>query len=54
MGGSASIHIRNIQSLAIEMFRDSRNLSPPIMNDVFTQKSNNRYTWDKFLNFQGR
>ena len=33
---SVSIHIRNIQSLAIEMFRISSNLSPPITK-VFKQ-----------------
>ena len=35
--------MRNIQSLATEMFRDSRDLSQPFMNDVFTQKNNSRY-----------
>ena len=43
MDGSVFIHMRNIQSLAIEMFRDSRNLSPTILNDTFTQKGNNCY-----------
>ena len=38
MDGSVSIHMRNIQSVSIEMFRDDRNLSSPIMNDIFTQK----------------
>ena len=28
--------------LAIEIFHDSRNLSSPIMNNVFMQKSNSR------------
>ena len=40
---SAFLHMRNIQFLANEMFRDSRDLSQPIMNDVFTQKNNSRY-----------
>ena len=35
---SVSIHMRNIQSLTIEMFHVSRNLSPHILNDIFTQK----------------
>ena len=48
---SAFIHTRNIRSLSIEMFRDSKNLSPPIMNDIFTQKSNSRYNLRQFLNF---
>ena len=40
MDGSVFIHMRNIQSLAIKMFRYSRYLSPPVMNDIFTQKDN--------------
>ena len=48
---SAFIHMRNIRSLSIEMFRDSKNLSPPIMNDIFTQKNNSRYNLRQFLNF---
>ena len=34
--------MRNFQSLAIEMWYVSRNLSPPIMNDIFKQKDNSR------------
>ena len=48
---SAFIHMRNIRSLSIEMFHDSKNLSPPIMNDIFTQKNNSRYNLRQFLNF---
>ena len=33
--GSVSIHIRNIQILATEMYKLINNLSPPIMNRVF-------------------
>ena len=33
---------RGCQCLAIEIFRVSRNLSPPIMNDIFTKKDNSR------------
>ena len=40
--GSVSIHIRNIQSLTIEMFRVSRSVTPTIMNDIFKQKD---YSW---------
>ena len=43
MDGSVFIHMRNIQSLAVEIFRDSRNLSPTILNDTFTQKGNSWY-----------
>ena len=38
MDGSVSIHMRNIQSLVIEMFRVSGNIWPPIVNDIFKQK----------------
>ena len=51
MDSSAFIHMRNIRSLSIEMFRDSRNLTPLIMNDIFTQKNNSRYNLRQFLNF---
>ena len=51
---SVFIHTRNIQSLATEMFRDSRNLSPPIMNDIFTQKGNSSYNLRQIFKFQDR
>ena len=35
--------MRNIQSLAIEMFRVRRNTSTPIMNDIFKHKGNSQY-----------
>ena len=38
MNVSVFIHMRDIQSLAIEMFRDSRNQSPPIMNDILHKR----------------
>ena len=34
--------MRNIQLRAIEMFCDSRNLSPPITNDIFWQEGYKR------------
>ena len=37
--GSFSIHHRNIQTLAIEIFKFLNGLSPQIMNDVFQVKS---------------
>ena len=40
--GFISIHMSNIQSLNIEIFRANRNL-PQSMNDVSTQKDNSRY-----------
>ena len=51
MEGSVFIRMRDIQSLAIEIFRDSRNQSPPIMNDVFTQKDNNRHNLRQISEF---
>ena len=33
--GSVSIHIRNIQKLAIEIFRFYNGLSPPLMKNIF-------------------
>ena len=38
---SVSIHIRNIQRLAIEMFRFYNGLSPPLMNNIFKLKAGN-------------
>ena len=43
MDWSVSIHLGNIQSLAIEMFSVSRSLSPYIINEIFTQKDDSRY-----------
>ena len=40
---SVSIHIRNIQRLAIEMFRFYNGLSPPLMNNIFNLKMENSY-----------
>ena len=51
---SVSIYMRNIQSVAIEMFRVSRNISPLIMNDIFKEKDNNRHNLRQFMNFQDR
>ena len=36
---SVSIHDRNIQCLATEMYKVSNGLSPPIANNIFTQKN---------------
>jgi len=41
--GSVSIHIKNIQILATEMFKMSKGLSPPIMENVFTLREENHY-----------
>ena len=42
-GNSVSIHIRNIQRLAIEMFRFYNGLSPPLMSNMFKLKAENSY-----------
>ena len=39
-----SIHHKNIQSLAIEIYKFVNGLSPEIMNSVFNLKENNRYS----------
>ena len=54
MDGSAFIHTRKIQSLAIEMFCDSRDLSPPIMNDTFMKKDNSRCNLRQMSQFRDR
>ena len=38
--GSFSIHHRNIQKLAIEMYKTKHNISPQLMNNIFIQKEN--------------
>ena len=40
---SVSLHIRNIQRLAIEMFRFYNGLPPPLMNNIFKLKVENSY-----------
>ena len=39
-----SIYHKNIQSLAIEIYKFVNGLSPEIMNSVFNLKENNRYS----------
>ena len=43
--------MKNIQSLAIEMFRVSINISPPFINDIFKQKDNSRYNLRQISEF---
>ena len=45
------IHHRNIQKLAIEMYKVKQNMSPPLMNDNFVQTQNtynlrNEQVWE--------
>ena len=48
---SVSIHIRNIQRLAIEMFRFYNGLSPPLMNNIFKLKAENSYKLRQVFEF---
>ena len=50
MNGYVFIHMRN-KYLIIEMFRESRNLPPPIMNDIFKQKGNSWYNLRQISKF---
>ena len=49
--GSVAIHVRIIESLAIEIFSVSRNLSLPVTNDIFKQKDNGRYNFGQISEF---
>ena len=49
--GSVSIHIRNLQLLATEMYKVTKGLSPQIMNDVFTYKSQHSYNLRQISQF---
>ena len=49
--GSVSIHMRNIQILATEMYKRINNLSPPIMDRVFKLNSNSRYNLRQISQF---
>ena len=40
---SVSIHDKNIQCLATEMYKVSNGLSPPIVSNIFTQKNCHPY-----------
>ena len=48
---SVSIHMRNIESMGIKMFRVSRNISLAIMNEIFKQKENSRYNLRQISEF---
>ena len=49
--GSVSIHMRNIQILATEMYKLVNNLSPPIMNRVFELNSDSHYNLRQISQF---
>ena len=37
---SVSVHIKNIKTLAIEMFKVSSKLAVPLMNEIFVKRNN--------------
>ena len=41
---SFSVHDRNIQQLALEMYKVAKDLAPPAISTLFLQCSNNRHT----------
>ena len=45
---SVSIHHRNLQVLATEMFKVNMNLSPDLMNDIFLKKNKFIYSTKKW------
>ena len=51
--GSACIHHKNIQSLAIEMFQIKRGQSPETVSDIFTQTTQN-YKFNQNRDFRIR
>ena len=50
---SVPIHIKNLQILATEMYKVYRNISPPIVRQLF-QSRNNDYNYDSFHNLNNR
>ena len=48
---SVSIHQRNLQVLAIKMFKVSNGLSPVLMNDIFKQRGEQTYNLRKHSQF---
>ena len=52
--GTFSIQLRNIQSLAIEIYKFVNDLSSEIMNIVFHLKENNRYSLRNVYEFYSR
>ena len=50
--GTVSIHHRNIQTLATEMFKVKNGMSPEIICDIFTQRINNHYNLRHINHFE--
>ena len=50
--GRASMHHRNIQALAIEMYKINNDLSTEILSNIFTQRTHNHYSLQIPSDFQ--
>ena len=50
--GTASIHHRNIRTLATEMFKVKNEMSLEIICDIFTQRINNHYNLKHINHFE--
>ena len=46
MNNSFTIHKRNVQTLAIELYKVAYGISPKIMTLVFPTKENEQYPWN--------
>ena len=50
--GTVSLHHRNIQVLAIEMYKIKNDLSTEILSNIFTQRTQNHYSLQNASDFQ--
>ena len=50
--GTVSMHHRNIQALAIEMYKIKNDLSTEILSNIFTQRTQNHYSLGNASDFQ--
>ena len=42
--GSVSIHDRNIQYVAVEMYKVSNGMTPPLISDIFKHKNSHPHS----------
>ena len=49
---STTIHNRNIQLLATQLFKVKNGLSPPFMNEIFVENAQHYYDFRKKLNLR--
>ena len=50
--GTVSMHHRNIQALAIEMYKIKNDLSTEILSNIFTQRTQNHHSLQSASDFQ--